>query len=187
MSGARPTPLSDHIPLERRCALQRRRCAQSRSSIRIFFLDPRNIVHRIDPLLAETTRGAKISRHHSRTKNGLPYEDVISYAKEASFSRDANNLVVLTLWVERRLWSNGWLGREGSNLRMAESKSAASPLGSASGTGLLEIERNAHARARYAQHEAVLAPRCRQHLVAVQDHAVAIAALARTAEPHFAG
>ena len=56
----------------------------------------------------------------------------------------------------------------------------------ARGACLLEIERNAHTRARYAQHEPVLSPGCCQHLVAVQNHPVAIATLAGTAEPHFA-
>jgi len=41
----------------------------------------------------------KISRHHGRTINGPPNEDVVSYAKKASFARNANNLVVLTLWA----------------------------------------------------------------------------------------
>ena len=35
----------------------------------------------------------------SRTRNGPPNEDVVSYAKKASFARNANNLVVLTLWA----------------------------------------------------------------------------------------
>ena len=50
-----------------------------------------------------------------------------------------------------------------------------------------KVERNAHTSARYAQHKSILPFRGWQHLVAMEDHAIAISALARAADAHFAG
>src|SRR5207248_7330825 len=48
---------------------------------------------------------------------------------KTSFPNAPKNLVGIELFIERTQRFESWLGREGSNLRMAESKSAALPLG----------------------------------------------------------
>jgi hypothetical protein len=65
----------------------------------VFFPDICNIVSRLDPFFAEAARGTKISGHLGGTKNGASNEDIVSGAKGASLSGNANDLVVATLWA----------------------------------------------------------------------------------------
>src|SRR2546430_15538477 len=96
--------------------------------ITLFYDQDVTALPRLVPAVYVGMKAMEISRYGQHdARSGLVRFSTEGF--KTSFPNAPKNLVGIELFIERTQRFESWLGREGSNLRMAESKSAALPLG----------------------------------------------------------